>query len=312
MRRLTVIQALFLALGFAGVRPAWAQDPAHPSARTLTVPEPPGAAVPARELYVAAATTTTLEFEMRVSAALLTGPGSEHIGVQRLGPHVVFLRPEVALGAKDQPSLTVTVEDGARYVFALVGDTVQPDVEVRVRRGHCLTEGDLDLAAVELLLREPVGQLRKTAFQERQREAEADGVTMTVWGALPLARLSIITFRITSEAAAPFSFHRAHIHSPLGRLKVLGARPQPKGDIAVLVERPADVVDGVIYTLTVSEKHGPRQLIADVLPWPLVPALPARGAPGEKLGPEEAPKADPDRRTGDGKLPRTQVRQRRQ
>jgi hypothetical protein len=311
MRRFLVVPFFTLALGLSLSSPTWAQEPAPKPARTLTVPEPPGAVVQAQPIAVAANFTTTVEVEMPVSEVLLTGQGGEQMGVQRLGRHIVFLRPGSAFTGKEQPTLTLTTDDGVRYTFPLVGDALEPDSEVRVRRGRSLTEEDVDLASVELLLREPVGQLRKSAFQERQRKAIANGVTMKVWGALPLARLSIVGLRIESEAAAPFLFQRARFHSPMGRLRVLGARPQPDGDVAILVQRPADEADGVLYTLSVSEKGGSRHLVADVIPWPSVPVLPARSVSGEEFRPEEGPKADPDVRSGNGKLPRTKVRQRR-
>jgi hypothetical protein len=267
--------------------------------------------VHSQPISVAANFTTTLELEMPVSEVSLSGPGSERVGLQRMGRQIIFLRPGGALSAKEQPTLTVTAEDGVRYVFPLVGNAVEPDTEVRVRRGRCPTEEELDLAAVELLLREPMGQLRKSAFQERNRRATADGVTMQVWGALPFSRIAIVGLQIISKPPAPFLFERARFHSPMGRLKVLGALPQPDGEIAIVVERPADESDGVVYTLSVSEKDGPRQLVADVVPWPLVSALPAHGVLGEELGPERGAEADPDIGRGDGKLPRPKVRQRR-
>lgn len=311
MRAFTIVQGLFVILGILRGSPAWAQERAPRPARTLTVPGPSGAVVHSQPIAVAANFTTTLELEMPVSEVSLNGPGSERVGVQRMGRQIIFLRPGGALSEKGQPTLMVTAEDGVRYVFPLVGDAVEPDTEVRVRRGHCPTEEELDLAAVELLLREPVGQLRKSAFQERNRWAVADGVRMQVWGALPFSRIAIVGLRITSEEQAPFLFERARFHSPMGRLKVLGALPQPDGDIAIVVERAADEADGVLYTLSVTEKDGPRQLVADVVPWPLVSALPSRGVPGEELRPEEGAEANPDRGPREGKLPRTKVRKRR-
>ncbi|HLL01457.1 MAG TPA: DUF2381 family protein [Myxococcaceae bacterium] len=311
MRAFTIVQGLFLIFGILRGSPAWAQERAPRPARTLTVPGPSGATVHSEPIAVATNFTTTLELEIPVSEVSLNGPGSERVGVQRMGRQIIFLRPGGALSAKEQPMLTVTAEDGIRYVFPLVGDAVAPDTEVRVRRGRCPTEEELDLAAVELLLREPVDQLRKSAFQERNRRADADGVTMQVWGALPFSRIAIVGLRITSEAQAPFLFERARFHSPTGRLKVLGALPQADGAIAIVVERPADEADGVLYTLSVSEKDGPRQLVADVIPWPLASALSARGVPGDELGPEEGAEANPERGRGDGKLPRPKVRERR-
>jgi hypothetical protein len=311
MRAFTIVQGLILLLGLLRGNFAWAQEQAPRPVRTLTVPEPPGAMVDSQPISVAANFTTTLELEMPVREVSLNGSGSERVGVQRMGRQIVFLRPSGALSAKEQPTLTVTAEDGVRYVFPLVGDAVEPDTEVRVRRGRCPTEEELDLAAVELLLREPVGQLRKSAFQERNRWAVAEGVTMKVWGALPFSRIAIVGLRIISEEQAPFLFERARFHSPMGRLKVLGALPQPGGDIAIVVERPADEADGVLYTLSVTEKDGPRQLVADVIPWPLVSALPARGVPREELGTKEGAEANPDRGPGEGKLPRMKVRKRR-
>lgn len=311
MRAFTIVQGLILILALSRGSPAWAQERAPRPARTLTVPGPSGATVHSQPIAVAADFTTTLELEMPVSEVSLNGPGSERVGVQRMGRQIIFLRPGGVLSEKERPTLMVTAEDGIRYVFPLVGNAVKPDTEVRVRLGRCPSEEELDLAAVDLLLREPVGQIRKSAFQERQSRAIGDGVTMEVWGALPFSRIAIVGLRITSEAPAPFLFERARFHSPMGRLKVLGALPQPDGDIAIVVERPADEANGVLYTLAVSEKDGPRQLVADVVPWPLVSALPARGVPGEELGPEEGAEADPDRGRGDGKLPRPKVRQRR-
>ncbi len=311
MRAFTIVQGLVLVLGLSRGTSAWAQEPTPRPARTLTVPGPSGAVVHSQQISVAANFTTTLDLEMPVREVALSGPGSERVGVQRMGRQILFLRPGGALSAKEQPTLTVTAEDGIRYVFPLVGNAVEPDTEVRVRLGRCPTQEELDMAAVELLLREPVDQLRKSAFQERYRWAVAEGVRMHVLGALPFSRIAIVGLRITSEVQAPFLFERARFHSPMGRLKVLGALPQRGGGIAIVVERPEDEANGVLYTLSVSEKEGPRQLVADVIPWPLVSALQARGVPGNELGPEEGAEANQDQGPRERKLPGAKVRQRR-
>ena len=303
----TVRTSVVTLLLLAGA--AEAQVPASELTRTLTVPAPPEGDPPASPVYVRTPLVTTLQFERPLRAATLSGPGAEHITVQRLGPDAVIVRPVSPLPSGEKPTLTVVAEDGPRHLFTLVTDTDEVDVQVRVQRGQCLTADpeDLDALAAELLLREPVRNIRKLLFQQQIVDADTENARLKIWGTLPMSQLAVVTLRIDSDAN-PFEFGRAHFKSPIGRLKVLGARPDAEGNISIVVRRPVNEADGVAYTLTVSERNGHRELVArNVVPWPILPASTAR----EPLGPEGPAKTDPNGRGRNGEVPRSKLRQRR-
>ncbi|WP_158501616.1 DUF2381 family protein [Vitiosangium sp. GDMCC 1.1324] len=308
MRTSTPIWATILVLNMLA-RSASAQIPASELTRTLTVPAPPEDDAPAPPIYVRKLMVTTLQFELLVRSVTISGPGAEHIAAQRLGEDAVVVRPAKNLPSWQRPTLEVTAEDGVRHVFTLVVDPDELDVVVRVQRGQCVTSetGDLDAAAAELLLREPVRTIRQLSFRQLYAWAQVDDVKMRVWGALPMSRLSVVSLSIESSGT-PFLFDRAHLANAARRLKVLGARPDAEGNIQLVVSRPPGEADGTAYSLTVTEKGGLRQLIAEnVVPWP----APQASTPSEPFTLEEGAKADPDGGTRSGKLSRTQVLERR-
>ncbi|HEX8434679.1 DUF2381 family protein [Archangium sp.] len=287
---------------------ARAQVPASELTRTLTVPGPPEGDPPAAPIYVRKQMVTTLQFELSLRAATLSGPGAEHVTVQQLGPDAVVVRPAKNLPSWQKPTLTVEAEDGARHLFTLVMDSDDMDVQVRVQRGQCLTSDpeNLDALAAELLLREPVRSIRQLSFRQDISEAKAEGVKMQLWGTLPLSQLAVVAFRIESDGK-PFTFDRAHFESPLGRIQVLGTRLDAEGNISIVVKRPGDQADGIAYSLEVSERNGPRKLVAEIIPWPAL----SDSTPRQPLGAEGHPEADPDGRGRDGELSRPQILQRR-
>jgi hypothetical protein len=287
---------------------ARAQIPASELTRTLTIPGPPDGDTPAATIYVRKQMVTTLQFELPLRAASLSGPGAEHVTLQRLGEDAVVVRPENRLPTWQKPLLEVTAQDGAKHVFALVTDAHELDVQVRVQRGQCLTSDpeNLDALAAELLLREPVRNIRQLSFRQDISEAKAEGVKMQLWGTLPLSQLAVVAFRIESNGK-PFTFDRARFDSPVGRIQVLGTRLDDEGNISLVVKRPGDQADGIVYSLEVSERHGPRKLVAEIIPWPTLSDSPPR----QPLGAEGHPKADPDGRGRDGELSRPQFLQRR-
>jgi hypothetical protein len=307
MRTSTTIRAAALALALLATR-APAQVPASEPTRTLTVPAPPEGDAPAPPIYVRKRTVTTLQFELSLRTVTLSGPGAEYVTVQRLGADAVVIRPEKNLPSWQKPTLEVTAEDGARHLFTLEMDAEQVDVQVLVRRVQCLTSSpeDLDSAAAQLLLREPVRTIRQLSFQQDNKIAVAGGATLKVRGSLPLSRLAVVTLRVESTGE-PFAFAQARFDSPIGRIKVLGARLDDEGNVSVVVKRPEDEVDGIAYSLEVSERHGPRKLTAQVIPWPYQP----KSTPRQPLGTEGHPEADPDGRVRDGKLPGPEILQRR-
>ena len=287
---------------------AEAQVPASELTRTLTVPAPPEGDPPASPVYVRTRMVTTLQFELPLRAVTLSGPGAEHITVQRLGPDAVIVRPESPLPSGEKPTLTVVAEDGSRHLFTLVTDTDEVDVQVRVQRGQCLTADpeDLDALAAELLLREPVRNIRKLSFQQDISEGTSGGAKLQVWGSLPLSQLAIVAVRIESTDE-PFTFGHARFTSSAGRIKILGTRLDAEGNISIAVKRPENEADGRAYSLEVGERSGARRLVAEVIPWP----VPPNSTTSKPLGSESHPKADPDGRGRDGELPRKKLRQRR-
>lgn len=307
MRTSTVIRTTALALTLLATR-APAQVSALESTRTLTVPAPPDAEAPAPPIYVRKRSVTTLQFELTLRSVTISGPGAEHVTVQRLGTDAVVIRPEKNLPAWHRPTLEVTAEDGARHLFTLEMDAEQVDVQVLVRRVQCLTPApeDLDAAAAQLLLREPVRTIRQLSFQQDVREARLGGARLQVWGSLPLSRLAVVAVRIESTGE-PFDFAQARFDSPIGRIRVLGTRPDAEGNISIVVRRPEDEADGIAYSLEVSERHGPRKLVTQVIPWPAPPG----STPRHPLGAEGHPKADPNGGGGDGELSRPELLQRR-
>lgn len=307
MRTSTVIRAAALALTLLATRVP-AQDSAPESTRTLTVPAPPDGDAPTPPIYVRKRSVTTLQFELSLRAVTLSGPGAEHVTVQRLGADAVVIRPEKNLPSWHRPTLEVTAEDGARHLFTLEMDAEQVDVQVLVRRVQCLTSTpeDLDTVAAQLLLREPVRTIRQLSFQQDNAEETVGGATLKIWGSLPLSRLAVVAVRIDSTGE-PFAFGQARFDSPFGRIKVLGTRPDAEGNISIVVKRREDEADGIAYSLEVSERHGPRKLTAQVIPWPYQPTSPPR----QPLGTERHLEADPDGRVRDGKLSRPEALQRR-
>ena len=306
MRTPTTVRASIVTmLMLAGA--ATAQVPASELTRTLTVPAPPEGDPPASPVYVRTRMVTTLQFELTLRAVTLSGPGAEHITVQRLGPDAVIVRPEGPLPFGEKPTLTVVAEDGARHLFTLVTDADDVDVQVRVQRGQCLTADpeDLDALAAELLLREPVRNIRKLSFQQDISEGMAGGTKLQVWGSLPLSQLAIVAVRIESTDE-PFTFGHARFASAAGRIKILGTRLDAEGNLSIVVKRPENETDGTAYSLEVSERSGPRKLVAEVIPWPV-----PNSTTSQPLGSEGRPKADPDGRGRDGELPRKKPRQRR-
>lgn len=307
MRTPTTVRASVVTLlMLAGA--ARAQVPASELTRTLTVPAPPEGDPPASPVYVRTRMVTTLQFELPLRAMTLSGPGAEHITVQRLGPDAVIVRPAGPLPSGERPTLTVVAEDGARHLFTLLTDPDEVDVQVRVQRGQCLTADpeDLDALAAELLLREPVRNIRKLSFQQDVSEEMVGGAKLQVWGSLPLSQLAIVAFRIDSTDE-PFTFGHARFASSAGRIKILGTRMDAEGNISMAVKRPETEADGIAYSLEVGERSGPRKLVAEVIPWPAPPS----STTSQPLGSEGRPKADPDGRGRDGELPRKKPRQRR-
>ncbi|HYO56468.1 DUF2381 family protein [Archangium sp.] len=307
MRTSTAVRAAALAFTLL-TRATEAQVPASELTRTLTVPAPPEGDAPAPPIYVRKHMVTTLQFELPLRAATLSGPGAEHVTVQRLGADAVVVRPDKKLPSWQKPTLEVTAEDGARHLFTLIPDAEEVDAQVRIQRGQCLTSEpeDLDTAAAELLLREPVRTIRQLSFRQDNTTAIAGGVTLQVWGSLPLSQLAVVALRIESTGE-PFAFDQARFGSPVGRIKILGTRLDAEGNISIVVKRPEDEADGISYSLEVSERNGPRKLVAEVIPWPALPD----STPRQPLGTEGHPEADPDGRVRDGKLSRPEVLQRR-
>ncbi|WP_309895028.1 DUF2381 family protein [Archangium sp.] len=297
------IVTLLLLSGAAG-----AQVPASELTRTLTMPAPPGGDPPASPVYVRSRMVTTLQFELPLRAATLSGPGVEHITVQLIGTDAVIVRPTSHLPSGEKPTLTVVAEDGARHLFTLVTDADEVDVQVRVQRGQCLTADpeDLDALAAELLLREPMRNIRKLSFQQDLREGMVGGARLQVWGSLPLSQLAIVAFRIDSTDE-PFTFGHARFASSAGRIKILGTRLDAEGNISMVVKRPETEADGIAYPLEVSERSGPRKLATKVVPWPTLPD----STPRQPLGSEGRPKADPDGRHRNRKFSRPELLQRR-
>jgi hypothetical protein len=287
---------------------ARAQVPASELTRTLTVPAPPEGDPPASPVYVRTRMVTTLQFELPLHAVTLSGPGAEHITVQRLGPDAVIVRPAGPLPSGEKPTLTVVAEDGARHLFTLVTDADEVDVQVRVQRGQCLTADpeDLDALAAELLLREPVRNIRKLSFQQDVREGRVGGAKLQVWGSLPLSQLAIVAFRIDSTDV-PFTFGHARFTSSAGRIKILGTRLDAEGNISMVVKRPETEADGVAYSLEVGERSGPRKLATKVIPWPTL----SDSTPRQPFDSEGHPKADPDGRSRNRKFSRPEILQRR-
>lgn len=307
MRTSTAVRATTLALSLLATR-APAQVPASEPTRTLTVPAPPERDAPAPPIYVRKRTVTTLQFELSLRTVTLSGPGAEHVTVQRLGADAVVVRPEKTLPSWHKPTLEVTAEDGVRHLFTLEMDADEVDIQVLVRRGQCLTSTpeDLDSVAAQMLLREPVRTIRQLSFRQDNKTERAGGATLKIWGSLPLSRLAVVTLRIESTGE-PFAFDQARFDSPVGRIKVLGTRLDAEGNISVVVKRPEDEADGIAYSLEVSERHGPRKLVAQVVPWP----APLDSTPRQPLGAEGHPEADPDGRVRDGELSRPEILQHR-
>ena len=271
MRPSTAVRATTLALTLLA-RNAEAQVAASELTRTLTVPAPLEEHAPAPPIYVRKSMVTTLQLELPIRTVSLSGPGAEHVTLQRLGVDAVVVRPERKLPSWHKPTLEVTAADGAKHVFTLVMDADALDVQVRVQRSQCLTsepEG-LDAAAAELLLREPVRTIRQLSFRQDIKEAKAEGVKLQVWGSLPLSRLAIVSLRIESTDE-PFAFDHARFDSPVGHIQVLGTRLDSEGNLSIVVKRPEDEADGIPYSLEVSERNGPRKLVAKVIPWPAQP-----------------------------------------
>ncbi|QRK09020.1 DUF2381 family protein [Archangium violaceum] len=307
MRTSTAVQAAILTLTLLA-RSAVAQVPASELTRTLTVPAPPDGDAPSSPIYVRKQMVTTLQFELPLRAVTLSGPGAEHVAVQRLGVDAVIVRPAKHLPTWHKPTLEITAEDGARHVFALVMDENEMDVQVFIQRGQCITSEpeNLDAAGAELLLREPVRTIRQLSFRQDIKEAGEEGVKLQVWGALPLSRLAVVALSIESTGE-PFAFGHVRFDGPLGRIKVLGTRLDAEGNISIVVKRPEAEADGIAYSLVVSERNGPRKLVAKVIPWP----TPPDSAPRQPLGAEGHPEADPDGRRRDGELSRPKLLQRR-
>jgi hypothetical protein len=301
MHASTVVRAAIVSLTLLS-RPAPAQVPASELTRTLTVPAPPDGDVPAPDIYVRKQMVTTLQFELPVRSITLSGTGAEHIAVQQFGPDAVILRPSKHLPSWQHPTLTVVAEDGARHAFSLVMDADEVDVQVRVQRGQCVTEPEnIDALVAELLLRESVRTIRQLSFHQQIVDARTDGARLKMWGTLPMSRLAVVALRINSHGT-PFTFEHARFESPIGRLKVLGTRPDAEGNIIIVVKRPTGEADGIAYTLRVSEKNGSRQFVArNVVPWP----VPHTSALREPLGSEGDTEADPDGRGRNGEVPRT-------
>jgi hypothetical protein len=307
MRTPTTVRASVVTLlMLAGA--ARAQVPASELTRTLTVPAPPEGDPPASPVYVRTRMVTTLQFELPLRAVTLSGPGAEHITVQRLGPDVVIVRPAGPLPFGEKPTLTVVAEDGARHLFTLLTDPDEVDVQVRVQRGQCLIADpeDLDALAAELLLREPVRNIRKLSFQQDVREGRVGEAKLQVWGSLPLSQLAIVAFRIDSTDE-PFTFGHARFTSSAGRIKILGTRLDAEGNISMVVKRPETEADGVAYSLEVGERSGPRKLATKVIPWPTL----SDSTPRQPFDSEGHPKADPDGRSRNRKFSRPELLQRR-
>src|SRR5687768_77398 len=119
MRTPTTVRASVVTLLLLQAGAAEAQVPASELTRTLTVPAPPDGDPPAAPVYVHTRMVTTLQFELPIRAATLSGPGAEHITVQRLGTDAVIVRPASPLPSGEKPTLTVVAEDGARHLFTL-------------------------------------------------------------------------------------------------------------------------------------------------------------------------------------------------
>lgn len=300
MRTSTTFRAAVLAFTLLA-RSATAQVPASGLTRTLTVPVPPEDDAPAPPVYLRQHMVTTLQFELPLRAATLSGPGAEHVTLQRLGADAVIVRPEKKLPSWHKPTLEVTAEDGAKHLFTLVMDEAEMDVQVRVQRGQCLTSEprNFDALAAELLLREPVRTIRQLSFRQDISEARAEGVKLQIWGTLPLSQLAVVAFRIESTGE-PFAFAQARFESPVGHIQVLGTRQDTEGNISIVVKRPEGQADGIPCALEVSERNGRRKLVAEVIPWPAPPDSTTR----QPLGTEGHPEADPNGRSRDGELPR--------
>lgn len=289
MRPPVVVRAVLATLALS-TSPALAQGTSPALSRTLTVPRAPDSA-PAPPLHLRSQMATTLEFDFPVHEPRLSGPGGDAVAVQQLEPHVLSLYPSRALGPWQAPTLTLTAEDGARYVFSLVMDG-SVDVKVRVQRGECPPLESNEAAATRLLLRLPAEQIREVAFHRLGVTAELAALTLKVEGTIPLAPHALLLLTLTEENARTFAPGDILISGPAGPLRVLGqGTPDKKGAFSAVVERPEGHPQGAVYTLTLQEKDGPRQLVAErVTPWPLAPPSPE----GDVLGPQERPKGGPD------------------
>lgn len=298
MRTSTAVRAAALALTLLA-RNSTAQAPASGLTRTLTVPAPPEADAPSPPIYLRKHMVTTLQFELSLRTATLSGPGAEDVTVQRLGEDAVVLRPSRSLPEWRKPTLTVVAEDGVKHAFTLVMDETEMDVQVHVQRGQCRTSEpeDLDALAAELLLREPVRTIRQLSFRQDIKEVRVGEDKLQLWGTLPLSQLAIVAFRIDSNGE-PFAFAQARFESSAGRIQVLGTRQDAEGNISIVVKRPEDQADGIPYSLEVSERNGLRKLVAKVIPWPAAQA----STTSQPLGSEGNPEADPDGRGRDGEL----------
>lgn len=298
MRTSTILGATALALTLLASTTE-AQVSASGLTRTVTVPAPPEADAPAPPIYLRKHMVTTLQFELSLRTASLSGPGAEHVTLQRLGADAVVVRPEKKLPSWHKPTLEVIAEDGAKHVFTLVMEEDEMDVQVRVLRGQCLTSEpeDFDSVAAELLLREPVRTIRQLSFRQDIKEVRVREDKLQLWGTLPLSQLAIVAFRIDSNGE-PFAFAQARFESSAGRIQVLGTRQDAEGNISIVVKRPKDQADGIPYSLEVSERNGPRKLIAKVIPWPATPD----STTSQPLGSEGNPEADPDGRGRNGEL----------
>ncbi|MCY1075072.1 DUF2381 family protein [Archangium lansingense] len=300
MRTSTAVRAAALALTLLA-RSATAQVPASGLTRTLTVPAPPEADAPAPPIYLRKHMVTTLQFELSIRATTLSGPGAEDVTVQQLGEDAVVLRPSRSLPEWRKPTLTVVAKDGVKHAFTLVMGETEMDVQVHIQRGQCRASEpeDLDALAAELLLREPVRTIRQLSFRQDNKLVSTGGATLQVWGTFALSRLALVALHIESTGE-PFSFDQARFENPAGRIQVLGTRQDAEGNISIVVKRPENEADGIPYSVEVSERNGPRKLIAKVIPWPAM----ADSTPSQPLGTQGHPEADPDGGVHNRELPR--------
>lgn len=287
MRPPVVVRAVLVTL-ILSTSPALAQGTPPALSRTLTVPRAPDSA-PAPLLHLRSQMATTLEFDFPVRAPRLSGPGADAVTVQQLEPHVLSLYPSHSLGPWQAPTLTLTAEDGAHYAFSLVMDG-SVDVKVRVQRGECPPMESPEAVATRFLLRLPAERIRQVAFHRLGKEGALEAVRLKVEGTIPLGAHALLLIRIEDEAKT-FSPGEVLISGPAGPLRVLGrGTPDAKGAFSAFVERPEGHADGDLYTFTLTEKEGPRRLVAQrVTPWPLLPPSPE----GDVLAPQQSPEADP-------------------